>query len=81
MSPPGSPATSGRPAPFPWEDAMGFAFTVLHLSPRAFWAMTPRELAAAVRFARGTDGASGTTRASLDALMAAFPDGCSDKAG
>ena len=78
----GGPAvSSGRPAPFPWDEAMGFAFTVLHLSPQAFWAMTPRELAAAVRFARGTEGGPGATRASLDALMAAFPDGSRNVTG
>ena len=59
--------------PFPWQEAMGFAFTVLRLSPGAFWAMTPRELAAAVRYATGSTGEP-ARRDSLAALMAAFPD-------
>lgn len=59
--------------PFPWSEAMGFAFAVLRLSPQDFWSMTPRELAAAIRFARGANGAA-TDHAGLAALMAAFPD-------
>ncbi|MBL8590880.1 MAG: phage tail assembly chaperone [Methylobacteriaceae bacterium] len=52
---------------------MAFGLGVLRLAPRDFWAMTPRELAAAV------DGAQGrfeppATRAALEALMRAFPD-------
>ena len=68
--------TAPRPAvrPFPWAEAMGFAFCVLHLPPAAFWAMTPRELAAAIRFARGGAGGEGPARTGLAALMAAFPD-------
>lgn len=63
---------SGHP-PFPWQEAMGFAFTRLHLSPAAFWSMTPRELAAAIRFATGGRGARPDSDA-LRRLMAAFPD-------
>jgi uncharacterized phage protein (TIGR02216 family) len=62
-----------RARPFPWGEAMGFAFATLRLSPHDFWSMTPRELAAAIRFARGDNGAA-TDRAGLAALMAAFPD-------
>ena len=32
---------------FPWNAAMQFGFGVLKLSARDFWALTPRELAAA----------------------------------
>lgn len=60
--------------PFPWREAMGFAFAVLRLSPEAFWAMTPRELAAAIRFAGGGAAVSPPMRAEFDRLMAAFPD-------
>lgn len=59
-------------APFPWAEAMGFAFGVLRLSPETFWAMTPRELSAAVRAITGDRTPLG--RADLDSLIAAFPD-------
>jgi uncharacterized phage protein (TIGR02216 family) len=58
---------------------MAFGLGVLRLSPRDFWAMTTRELAAAI------DGATGRrprvppmTRADLAALMRAFPDRSGD---
>jgi uncharacterized phage protein (TIGR02216 family) len=61
-------------APFPWGEAMAFGFGVLRHTPRAFWAMTPRELAAAADGAFGK--ASGApSRNDLRALIAAFPDG------
>jgi uncharacterized phage protein (TIGR02216 family) len=53
---------------------MAFGFGVLRLSPRAFWAMTPRELAAAADGVYGRVSAA-PSRASFDALMRAFPDG------
>lgn len=62
------------PRPFPWAEAMGFAFTVLKLPPAAFWAMTPRELAAAVRFANGPAGGEAPAADHLARLMRAFPD-------
>jgi uncharacterized phage protein (TIGR02216 family) len=45
---------------------------VLHLSPDAFWRMTPRELAAAVQALGG--GAAPFARHDLDALLQRFPD-------
>lgn len=60
--------------PFPWEEAMGFAFSVLRLTPDAFWAMTPRELSAAMRFANGGKGGARPERAALEVLMQRFPD-------
>jgi len=60
--------------PFPWDEAIGFGLGVLRLSPAAFWAMTPRELALAIAALRG-----GLTpplrRADLNALMTRYPDG------
>lgn len=51
---------------------MRAGFGLLRLSSRDFWALTPRELAAALRpAARAADAPS---RAALDALMRAFPD-------
>lgn len=50
---------------------MRLAFTVWGLAPRTFWAMTPRELAAALGGARP---ALGFDRAALDRLMHRFPD-------
>ncbi|WP_343313179.1 rcc01693 family protein [Ancylobacter koreensis] len=60
------------PRAFPWAEAMAFGLGRLQLSPRDFWRMTPRELAAAL-------GPTGPVRvplgrAALDALMARFPD-------
>lgn len=52
---------------------MSFAFQEWKLSPAEFWAITPRELAAAMGPPGAlADGPLG--RADLGALMAAFPD-------
>ncbi len=59
--------------PFPWEQAIGFGLGVLRLPPEQFWRMTPRELACAVKTVRGPIREP-MDRASLDALMASFPD-------
>jgi uncharacterized phage protein (TIGR02216 family) len=60
--------------PFPWADAIGFGLGVLRLSPDAFWSMTPRELAFAIRALRGP-AHEPMERAAFDGLMAKFPDG------
>lgn len=61
------------PPPFPWSQAMRFGLGVLRLSPNVFWAMTPRELAAAMTVF--TDGAvNPPDKSTLGALMTAFPD-------
>ena len=65
------------PAPFPWNEAMAFGFGVLRRSSAEFWAMTPRELASASRAIFGAPRES-PGRASLEALMRAFPDERSD---
>jgi uncharacterized phage protein (TIGR02216 family) len=52
---------------------MQFGLGVLRLSPRAFWAMTPRELAAAMEALVGRRPQP-LARESLAALMNAFPD-------
>ncbi len=63
------------PAPFPWDEAMAFGLGVLRLEPRAFWAMSPRELSFAIDGHYGrASGRGATTRSALDLLMAAFPD-------
>jgi uncharacterized phage protein (TIGR02216 family) len=59
--------------PFPWAEAMQFGFGVLHLSPDAFWRMTPRELAHAIIAARG-HAVVPMARAEFDELMQRFPD-------
>lgn len=53
---------------------MAFGFGRLRLAPNDFWAMTPRELAAAVEGLLGPIPAS-LERNALDALIARFPDG------
>ena len=60
--------------PFPWGDAMRFGLGVLRLAPRDFWAMTPRELAAAWRALVGDRGGP-LGRPELGAMMERFPDG------
>lgn len=59
--------------PFPWDEAIGFGFGVLRLSPQAFWSMTPRELALAI--AAVTGGATPLRRGEFANLMTRFPDG------
>lgn len=52
---------------------MAFGFAVMRLSPAEFWAMTPRELAAAMR-AFGHGAHAPPDRADLSNLMNAYPD-------
>lgn len=59
--------------PFPWEEAIGFGLGVLKLSPQAFWTMTPRELAFAIRALTGATAP--LVRSDLRDLMKRFPDG------
>lgn len=63
-----------RPSePFPWDDVMQFGFGVLKLSSRDFWAMTPREMAFAMRaFAPSSN--TPLSRSSFDELLTNFPD-------
>ena len=58
--------------PFPWKEAMAVGFGVLRLSPRDFWTMTPRELAAALAPLTAPEAPLRTDE--LAALMARFPD-------
>jgi uncharacterized phage protein (TIGR02216 family) len=51
---------------------MAFGLGVLRLSSDDFWRLTPRELASAVRALFGD--ASPLSRASLNELIARFPD-------
>ena len=53
---------------------MGVAFTLLRLSPREFWAMSPLELSAALH-ALGAGAVSTPGRDELQRLMQQFPDG------
>lgn len=59
--------------PFPWDDAMRFGLGVLRLAPVHFWAMTPRELAAAMG-ALGGSVQTPPARRALDRMLADFPD-------
>lgn len=65
-------STASRTA-FPWTRAIGFGLGVLALAPADFWAMTPRELAAALAGRFGELPAP-LDRAVLDGLMQQFPD-------
>jgi uncharacterized phage protein (TIGR02216 family) len=59
--------------PFPWDEAIGFGLGVLRLSPAAFWAMTPRELALAITAVTGATAP--LRRTDLADLMTRYPDG------
>jgi uncharacterized phage protein (TIGR02216 family) len=58
---------------FPWDAAMAAGFGLLRLSPHDFWAMTPREFAAAIT-PFGVAAKTAPNRAELAALMARYPD-------
>ena len=59
---------------------MAFGLGVLRLAPAHFWAMTPRELDAAVRGRLGPPADTLTpSRAALDALMRRYPDAISSE--
>ncbi len=64
--------------PFPWAEAIGFGLGVLRLPAAQFWAMTPRELAFAIRAVRGAVPEP-VDRATLDELMKRFPDSVETK--
>jgi uncharacterized phage protein (TIGR02216 family) len=53
---------------------MAFGFGRLRLSPQDFWSMTPRELAAAMRFFAPV-AHGGLKRSGLARLMQLYPDG------
>ncbi|MCA3555307.1 phage tail assembly chaperone [Aestuariivirga sp.] len=55
---------------FPWEKMMATGLGTLRLSPRDFWAATPREIAAA--FPKRQPGA--LPRDVLERLLEQFPD-------
>ncbi|KAB0679945.1 rcc01693 family protein [Aureimonas leprariae] len=58
---------------FPWDEAMAAGFGLLRLTPDAFWRLSPREFAQAIRpFVR--DGRDAPSRAALDRLLQRFPD-------
>jgi uncharacterized phage protein (TIGR02216 family) len=64
---------SAQVAPFPWDEAMSFGLGLLRHAPKEFWAMTPRELHAAMAaFQQATP--RDFARADLKTLMKAFPD-------
>jgi uncharacterized phage protein (TIGR02216 family) len=61
------------PTAFPWDQTIGFGLSVLRLSPKEFWTMTPRELALAMGpFSLAKRAPS---RAVLDEMLMLFPDG------
>ncbi|MCV9963462.1 phage tail assembly chaperone [Pararhizobium sp. BT-229] len=66
-------AGEGVQEPFPWGAAMHAGLCLLRLPQRDFWAMTPRELWAAMGGSRPRGPVP--ERAGLEALMGAFPDG------
>ncbi|MFC0245239.1 rcc01693 family protein [Falsochrobactrum ovis] len=67
-----SPFSETSASPFPWDEVMRAGLGLLRLSPKNFWAMTPREFAAALGPSRRLQSAP--SRAALDALMHIYPD-------
>jgi uncharacterized phage protein (TIGR02216 family) len=61
--------------PFPWAAAMAFGLGVLRLPPQHFWALTPRELAAAYEAHGGSARCVAPGRARLEEMMETYPDG------
>ncbi|NTJ41714.1 phage tail assembly chaperone [Agrobacterium larrymoorei] len=59
--------------PFPWGQVIHAGLCLLRLSPTVFWALTPVEFFAMTGGMRPR--APGLSRAGLDELMRAFPDG------
>ncbi len=53
---------------------MAAGLGLLRLEPRAFWAMTPRELAAALGPALRAPHGGAPSRTDLELLMRRFPD-------
>jgi uncharacterized phage protein (TIGR02216 family) len=52
----------------PWDELTSFCLGTLRLAPDAFWALTPREIAALLGRAEATG------RDDLARLMGAYPD-------
>ncbi len=73
--PPGAGLASAEfaSAEFDWDGAMHAGLGLLRLAPRDFWAMTPRELAAALG-AFMPRHAAAPGRAALSEMMRRFPD-------
>ncbi len=57
---------------FPWEELIALGLHRLRLTPDLFWSLTLRELLVIAGFRSGA--APATDRATLEALMARFPD-------
>jgi len=53
---------------------MGLGLGLLCLPPDQFWAMTPKELEAAVAGITGSDTFSALTRSGMNELIRQFPD-------
>lgn len=65
-----------EPEAFPWEAVMATCLGRLGWTPEAFWAATPREVAAALagHGMKHGQGAGRLARPGLEALMRRFPD-------
>ena len=57
---------------------MAAGFGLLGLSPHTFWAMTPRELAAALRGRLGPQPSTPLSRGDLTGLLERYPDRARD---
>lgn len=58
---------------FPWRKTMAFAFSILKMSPKDFWASSPLEIAAAME-AYSPQSPYPMSQQTLSQLMGQFPD-------
>ena len=67
-------AAAGEARRFPWDDVIALGLGLLRLSSRDFWAMTPREIALAMRPYGGDEAVHPPGRETVTALMTLYPD-------
>ncbi|NDA45975.1 MAG: phage tail assembly chaperone [Alphaproteobacteria bacterium] len=64
---------SAKRLAFPWQEAMSFGFGYMKLSSKDFWALTPKELHAAMSFLAPSP-LTYPDQQSLQRLMTLYPD-------
>ncbi len=67
-------SAAGPQETFPWRRIMGLGLGLLRLPSAQFWAMTPKELEAAVAGITGSDVFPALSRSGMNELIQQFPD-------